>query len=170
MKTSGIVKRIDELGRIVIPKEIRKSLRIKEGCQLEITILNDEIVLSKHSPILEYSECSSICAEILYDKLSVPIFVTDLNNLVASAGVKYIKHKLKDETIKLIEKRTIMKLENYDNKIFQNETSAHKNLFISPIIIDGDVFGSIIVDYKQDTQEMLNVVKFATTFISKMID
>ena len=94
MKESGIVRRLDELGRIVIPKEIRKSLRIKEGTPLEISIANNAIILKKYSPILELGENATYCAEILYDILGVPVFITDLEELVACAGTKYIKQKM----------------------------------------------------------------------------
>ena len=168
MKESGIVRRLDELGRIVIPKEIRKSLRIKEGTPLEISITNNAIILKKYSPILELGENATYCAEILYDILGVPIFVTDLEELVACAGAKYIKQKIKSDVVKLIDKRAVSNLENYNNTIFEEETIKHKNLFISPIIIDGDILGSIIVDYKENTSKMVDSVKFATMFASKI--
>lgn len=168
MKGSGIVRRLDELGRIVIPKEIRKSLHIKEGTPLEISIANGEIIFKKYSPIFELGENAKYCAEILYDTLSAPIFVTDLDELVACAGTKYIKQRVNNDIVKLIEKRTISNLENYNNSVFEEETIKHKNLLISPIIIDGDVLGSIIVDYKENTQKMIDSVKFATLFASKI--
>ncbi len=168
MKGSGIVRRLDELGRIVIPKEIRKSLHIKEGTPIEISIANGEITLKKYSPIFELGENAKYCAEILYDTLSAPIFVTDLDELVACAGTKYIKQRVNNDIVKLIEKRTISNLENYNNSVFEEETIKHKNLLISPIIIEGDVLGSIIVDYKENTQKMIDSVKFATLFASKI--
>jgi len=168
MKSSGIIRRLDELGRIVIPKELRKSLRIKEGTPLEISIANDEIILKKYSPIMELGENANCCAEILYDTLGVPVFVTDLDELVACAGTKYIKQKIKTDILKIIEKRGISNLENYNNSIFEEETIKHKNLLISPIIIEGDVLGSIIIDYKENTQKMIDSVKFATLFASQI--
>ena len=168
MKGTGIVRRLDELGRIVIPKEIRKNLHIKEGTPIEIGITNDEIILKKFSPVKELGENATLCAEIMYDTLGVPIFVADLDKLVACAGTKYIKQNLKNDLKRIIDKRALVNLENYNSNIFEEETIKHKNLLISPIIIDGDVLGSIIIDYKEYNSKLLEVTKLATLFISKI--
>ena len=168
MNSSGIIRRLDELGRIVIPKEIRKSLHIKEGTSLEISIFNDEIFLKKYSPIKELGESALCCAEILFDILSVPIYITDLEDMVACAGTKHIKQKLANNVVKIIEKRAMSNLENYNSYIFMDETIEHQNLLISPIIIDGDVLGSIIVDYKEYNHKLIDTIKMATFFVSRL--
>lgn len=168
MKGTGIIRRLDELGRIVIPKEIRKSLHIKEGTPLEISIQENEIKLKKYSPVYELGENAKSCAEILYDILGVPVYITDLENLVSCAGTKFTEQKLKQPIKKHIEKRAICNLQNFNSSIFEDELINHKNILISPLIIDGDVLGSIIVDYKQCTQKLLDSIKIAAMFASKL--
>lgn len=167
MKGSGIVRRLDELGRIVIPKEIRKSLHIKEGTPLEISIFNDDIILKKYSPVYELGENAKCCAEILYDILGVPVYITDLDILIACAGTRHAKQKLNNDIVKIIEKRNASNLQGFNKSIFEEEILTHKNIFINPIIIDGDILGSIIVDYKEFSQGLADNVKLATMFISK---
>ena len=67
MRVTGVIRKIDELGRIVIPKEIRKGLKLQEGSEMEILIQNNQIVLSKYSPLFEYSGLTNDCLDIIVD-------------------------------------------------------------------------------------------------------
>ena len=88
MKATGIVRRIDELGRVVIPKEIRRTLRIREGDPLEIfTDRDGGIILKKYSPIGELSENAQELAHALYQTFSLPCAISDRDTYVASAGL-----------------------------------------------------------------------------------
>mgnify|MGYP000532614951 CR=1 FL=1 len=87
MKATGIVRRIDDLGRVVIPKEIRRTLRIKEGTPLEIfTDREGEIILKKYSPIGELSTFAREYAEALAQTTGVLVCITDHDQVVAAAG------------------------------------------------------------------------------------
>ena len=84
--TTGIVRRIDELGRIVIPKEIRKNLRIKNGDNLEILVDGENITLRKYSQIENVTDMASVYAESFYQVLKYNVIVTDTDKVVAIAG------------------------------------------------------------------------------------
>ena len=97
MKATGIVRRIDDLGRIVIPKEIRRSFRIKEGDPLEIfTDAEGEVIFKKYSPIGELSNFASQYAEVLHKNGGLPIAIMDNDHVVAaeSARGKFLSEEL----------------------------------------------------------------------------
>ncbi len=87
MKATGIVRRIDDLGRVVIPKEIRRTLRIREGDPLEIFVDRDgEVILKKYSPISELGDFATEYAEALFDSLDLSILISDRDEYIAVAG------------------------------------------------------------------------------------
>ena len=87
MKATGIVRRIDDLGRIVVPKEIRRTLRIREGDPLEIyTNREGEILLKKYSPVGELGEFTSSYAQALSQTVSSLVCITDRDDVIAAAG------------------------------------------------------------------------------------
>ena len=87
MKATGIVRRIDDLGRVVIPKEIRRTLRIREGDPLEIFVDSDgEVILKKYSPISELSDFAKEYAEALYDSLGSSVLISDRDAVITLAG------------------------------------------------------------------------------------
>ena len=91
MKATGIVRRIDDLGRVVIPKEIRRTLRIREGDPLEIFTDSDGLVVfKKYSPIGELSDFAGQYAEVLNKAAGLPALICDCDHVVAAAGVPSI--------------------------------------------------------------------------------
>ena len=87
MKATGIVRRIDDLGRIVVPKEIRRTLRIREGDPLEIfTDREGEIILKKYSPIGELGQFAGEYAESLAQTTGYLVLVTDCDHVIAASG------------------------------------------------------------------------------------
>src|SRR5690625_2791337 len=88
MRATGIIRRIDDLGRVVIPKEIRRTLRIREGDPLEIFVDREgEVILKKYSPINELGDFATEYAEALFEALQLPILICDRDEVVATAGV-----------------------------------------------------------------------------------
>lgn len=88
MKATGIVRRIDDLGRVVIPKEIRRTMRIREGDPLEIFTDNDgEVIFKKYSPIGELSNFASQYADVLYKSSGYPVIVCDRDHVISVAGI-----------------------------------------------------------------------------------
>ena len=108
MSTTGIIRRIDELGRIVIPKEIRKNLRIKNGDNLEILVDGENIILKKYSHIDNLESIASMYAESFYQVLKYNIIVTDTDKIVAVGGnlkKKYLDSGISEEVERMIERR-----------------------------------------------------------------
>ena len=110
MKATGIVRRIDDLGRVVIPKEIRRTMRIREGDPLEIyTDREGEVIFKKYSPIGELSLFASQYAETLHRVGDLAIVICDRDSVVACAGVSrrdYAEKQLSPEFEALAEKRS----------------------------------------------------------------
>ena len=88
MKATGIVRRIDDLGRVVIPKEIRRTMRIREGDPLEIFTDSDgEVVFKKYSPVGELTPFATQYADVMSRACSLPVLICDRDHVVAAAGV-----------------------------------------------------------------------------------
>ena len=142
MKATGIVRRIDDLGRVVIPKEIRRTLRIREGDPLEIfTDREGEIILKKYSPIGELSEFAGQYAESLAQTTGMLVCITDREG-------KPISHQLEC----VIEDRNSMvasKEESDFIKVTLDDNGDFASQAISTIICEGDAIGSVIL-YNKD--------------------
>ena len=112
MKATGIVRRIDDLGRVVIPKEIRRTMRIREGDPLEIyTDADGEVIFKKYSPIGELSSITGQYADVLYRGTGLAVIVTDRDCVIACAGISKRGHQNRRVSQSL---ETVMeKRENY---------------------------------------------------------
>lgn len=152
MKATGIVRRIDDLGRVVIPKEIRRTLRIREGDPLEIfTDREGEIILKKYSPIGELSAFAKQYAESLAQTMGCLGCVCDMDQIIASAGTgkkdlqdKYISRPLEKQ---LGDRSQIMAALG-DKKyvaITDSQEEEYEYEIICPIICEGDVIGGVIL-------------------------
>ena len=152
MKATGIVRRIDDLGRVVIPKEIRRTLRIREGDPLEIfTDREGEIILKKYSPIGELSAFAKQYAESLAQTMGCLVCVCDMDQIIASAGTgkkdlqdKYISRPLEKQ---LGDRSQIMAALG-DKKyvaITDSQEEEYEYEIICPIICEGDVLGGVIL-------------------------
>ena len=110
MKATGIVRRIDDLGRVVVPKEIRKVLRIREGDPLEIyTGTAGEVILKKYSPINELSHIAEGFAETASSVLGLPVLVSDTDHFVAVSGTRkkdYMDKKIDDDLDQIIQNKS----------------------------------------------------------------
>ena len=110
MKATGIVRRIDDLGRVGIPKEIRRTLRIREGDPLEIFTSNDgEVIFKKYSPIGELSAFAGQYAEILHKTSSRPVIVCDRDHVVSASGLpkkELLERRISPALEELIEEKT----------------------------------------------------------------
>ena len=148
MSTTGIIRRIDELGRIVIPKEIRKVLRIKEGDPIEIfTGREGEVILKKYSPIGELSEFATGYAETLSKTTGHIACITDKDSVIAVSGgskKEFLEQSLSPELEKVMENKEIYTSKENNEialPITQNDNKQRKynSQVIYPIISDGDV-------------------------------
>ena len=163
MKATGVVRRIDDLGRVVIPKEIRKVHRIKEGDPLEIfTDKEGEIILKKYSPIGELTEFASNYAENISKTTGHITCITDKDTVIAvSGGSKkdFLEKNLSKELEEVIENKEVFKSKENNEisiPITQNEgrERIYNSQVIYPIIADGDVVGSVILLAKDQSKKM----------------
>lgn len=163
MKATGVVRRIDDLGRIVIPKEIRKVLRIKEGDPIEIfTGREGEVILKKYSPIGELSEFASNYAETLAKTSGHIACITDKDNVIAVSGTskkEFLEKDISKELEELLDEREIY-ISNKNNDmslpIVKNDSQERKfnAQVIYPIISQGDVIGSVVLISKDEKKKM----------------
>ncbi len=163
MKATGVVRRIDDLGRVVIPKEIRKVHRIKEGDPLEIfTDKEGEIILKKYSPIGELTEFASTYADTISKTTGHIACITDKDMVIAvSGGSKkdFLEKGLSKELEEVLENKEVFKSKD-NNEIAIPITNSegreriYNSQVIYPIITDGDVVGSVILLSKEPNKKM----------------
>lgn len=184
MKATGVVRRIDDLGRIVIPKEIRRTLRIKEGDPLEIfTDKEGEVILKKYSPIGELSEFATGYAETLSKTTGHIACITDKDSVIAVSGgskKEFLEQSLSPELEKIMENKEIYTSKENNElsiPITQNDNNKERRYnsqVIYPIISDGDVIGSVILLSKEQNTKMgeteLKVVQSAAGFLSSQME
>ena len=163
MKATGVVRRIDDLGRVVIPKEIRKVHRIKEGDPLEIfTDKEGEIILKKYSPIGELTEFASTYADTISKTTGHIACITDKDTVIAVAGGSkkdFLEKNLSKELEEVMENKEVFKSKENNEisiPITQNEgrERIYNSQVIYPIITDGDVVGSVILLSKEPNKKM----------------
>ena len=162
MKATGIVRRIDDLGRVVIPKEIRRTLRIREGDPLEIfTDKEGEVILKKYSPICELGEFAKEYAESLQEVTGHIAIITDRDTIVAVAGgskKEAVDKRISSELEKIMESKELYLATGSSRpiRVSSEEYSPDEyiNQVIAPIISQGDPIGSIILISKKEDAKM----------------
>lgn len=169
MKATGITRKIDELGRIVIPKEIRRNLSIRDGETLEIFIENDGILLKKHSLIKNFSDLGNKLCNILSTVIDGKIFITDREKVIAdSLDSKFTNSSLSKELINLIDKRESLKSESETKiNIGDKEIVGFFNIF--PIISSIDSLGLVVIVSEKNVDYM-NIVKLVAKILAEKID
>ena len=175
MKAIGVVRRIDDLGRIVIPKELRKTMRIKEGDSLEIFIEGSEkVVLKKYSPVQNIQDIAEEFTKCLNESNDVDVFITDGETIISVAG-KY-KDKLQGKRISRnmedrIRNRSVQVIERGSEFEVIDGFKTNKPLIIKSIHLYGDILGSIVIikdDYISEIDKSL--IDFSTLFFNKYLE
>lgn len=156
MKATGIVRRIDDLGRVVIPKEIRRTLRIREGDPLEIFVDRDgEVILKKYSPISELGDFSKEYAEALFDSLGSTVLICDRDSVIAVAGgskKEYLNRNISESVEKVMADRsTVLETNETTISLVEGNEETLTSYTISPIIANGDPIGTVIIMSKDNT-------------------
>ena len=149
MKATGIVRRIDDLGRVVIPKEIRRTMRIREGDPLEIyTDREGEVIFKKYSPIGELAAFAGEYAETLHKTCALSVVICDRDVVIATAGVprkEYADKQLSDEMERIIEGRTLFVQHEGATPI--SAIADGGSYFVRcamPILAEGDIVGCVV--------------------------
>jgi len=182
MKATGIVRRIDDLGRVVIPKEIRRTMRIREGDPLEIyTDHEGEVIFKKYSPIGEMHTFASQFAETLQKTCELAVVITDRDAVIACAGVpkrEYAEKRLSADLEKLTENRSVYKYRSGERRlcVIDDASGTHFISCCAPIIFEGDVIGSVVSVLPENasaegrnTELEAKMVQTAAAFLAKLM-
>lgn len=181
MKATGIVRRIDDLGRVVIPKEIRRTLRIREGDPLEIfTDREGGVILKKYSPIGELTDFSKEYAESLQQAIGHIVLIADKDAYISISGATkkdYIDRKISMELEKVMNERKAV-LYKEDSKMIplhnDEDGKGYSGQVIAPIIAEGDAIGAVLILSKQAGEKLgeleLKLAETAASFLGKQME
>ena len=180
MKATGIVRRIDDLGRVVIPKEIRRTMRIREGDPLEIfTDRDGEVIFKKYSPIGELTAFAAQYAETLHKTCDLSVVICDRDSVVAMAGVpkkEYAEKRLSDEMEGVIESRSLFICRDGEEKWSPiKDGSTHYVSCAMPIISEGDIVGCVASLSSADKSSLpdpveIKLVQTAAGFLGRQLE
>ena len=180
MKATGIVRRIDDLGRVVIPKEIRRTMRIREGDPLEIfTDRDGEVIFKKYSPIGELTAFAAQYAETLHKTCDLSVIICDRDSVVASAGVskkEYGDKPLSEELEAIAEGRGFYAFRQGEEKISPlRDGGSHYVSCAMPIISEGDIVGLVAALAPNDTDKApesveQKLIQTAASFLGRQME
>ena len=144
MKQTGVTRKIDELGRIVIPKEIRKNLGIRDGETLEIFTSDDSIILKKYFEVRKYEDLSSRLCELIKNIYNVDLVITDREKVITSSNKEIVENsKLNNKFLELIDNREKFITKELSTKNLGIDISGY--FTIIPIIASSDSLGLVII-------------------------
>ncbi len=177
MKATGIVRRIDDLGRVVIPKEIRRTMRIREGDPLEIfTNKEGEVIFKKYSPMGEMTAFSADYASALAEATRLAVIICDRDHCVAVGGApkrEFIEKSVTAEFEKIVEERQIY-LKDEKTRVYALEGCERQICIAAPIISAGDITGSVVLvennGYDTITDIDIKLAEVAAKFLGSRIE
>ena len=175
MKATGVIRRIDDLGRVVIPKEIRKNLRIKEGDNLEIFVQNEEVILKKYSMMNKINDLAQELTDAIYTFMKHSIFITDTDSIIAGSGPlkkDYIGKNISDYITDSIKRRDRM-IENHFKELqITDDNIVNCSYVMSTILASGEAVGMILIiseDEKLSDTEM-QMASIVSSFMTKYLE
>lgn len=175
MKTTGVVRRIDDLGRIVVPKEIRRTLRIRDGESLEIFVDKDIVALKKYSPMNDLEDFAKVLVEAVYQSLKSNIFITDRDRILAVAGP--LKKKYNGKAISpflenIIESRTDFDETKQGELELTSGVMENGKVVASTIMVSGDPIGLVFIFSENGSvnQTEQQIVHILAQFLGKHIE
>lgn len=181
MKATGIVRRIDDLGRVVIPKEIRRTLRLREGTPLEIfTDREGEIILKKYSPMMELNAFATQYADAMAQSTGLMVCITDRDQVIAASGGAR-KELLQKPISKLLEnvindRQTVQagKDDKTYTPVATEDVEGVTAQVVVPIICEGDAIGAVIVMSREPrvkfTDSELRLATTAAGFLGRQME
>lgn len=185
MKATGIVRRIDDLGRVVIPKEIRRTLRIREGDPLEIFVDREgEVILKKYSPIGELGDFAKEYADSLYEAIGHIACIADRDNIIAVSGApkkEFLNKPVGAAVEKVMEERRAVLINNPGEHALcktcpedEEDACRYSAEVIAPIIAEGDPIGAVMLVSKDPNVKMgdmeLKLAETAAGFLAKQME
>ena len=173
MKATGIVRRIDDLGRVVIPKEIRRTMRIREGDPLEIyTDREGEVIFKKYSPIGELASFATQYAETLHKICSMAVVICDRDTVIATSGVS-------EELENVMEGRSLYTLKSGAQRITViDDGGSHYVSCAMPIITEGDIVGCVcsVLHMEEESEHKISdeleakLIQTAAVFLGRQLE
>lgn len=180
MKATGIVRRIDDLGRVVIPKEIRRTMRIREGDPLEIyTSADGEVIFRKYSVLGEMTENASQVADIMAKLAGCPVLVFDRDHVVAIAGVpkkEFQERRISQDLEDCIEARRTYFAKQGITHLRPIDGLPRTALACMPVLTAGDVTGAVVFLDSADgkntvpTDLQCSLISAAAQFLGKQME
>lgn len=157
MKATGIIRRIDDLGRVAIPKEIRRTLRIHEGDPLEIYLDHDEIIFKKYSFLGTFESYAKDAVRAMYQTLSMNVAICDMDTIIAYAGDSWNNkcrgQRISGEVERAIKERKAMVWSASEGQVIPISEEADwtpKSLLLVPVLMLGEAVGAIILFSEED--------------------
>ena len=179
MKATGIVRRIDDLGRVVIPKEIRRTQRIREGDPLEIfTTANGEVIFKKYSPMGEMANFAAQYTQLLYKQLGHPALICDQETVLAATGPGckfYLEKRIGLPVEKIMNSRQMYCHHGDGQESLYPCEGANKSILVGcPILAGGDVGGAVLLltEDRQAQPDQISqaLVQLAAGFLAKQLE
>ena len=178
MKATGIVRRIDDLGRVVIPQEIRRTMRIRDGDPLEIYTEKDgDVIFKKYSPMGELSDFAVQMCETLGKSTGVPVAITDRDSVIAVSGAprrELFSKQISAELEQLMEERQVYHRKAGDKGMAVTDSTDKYSITVAaPILSEGDIMGSVVFFAEGDNTAGEVELKLAQTvagFLGKQME
>lgn len=174
MKSTGIIRRIDELGRVVIPMEIRRTLNLKDGTEIEIYTSDESLILQKHSSMQNLETLAFQTASVLRDILGLDTLVVDTEKVVVANSV------CRNMTGKKLSTRIVDALNGRKGKIYgddkgeivEGEELRYISIALAPVIVSGDLIGGIICFSTKYTisESDLKSIKVLADYLAKQLE
>ena len=171
MKATGVVRRIDDLGRIVIPKEIRRNLKINEGDSLEIFVDSVGIILKKYSLLDNMVQNATILVDSVAKIYQKNILITDREKIIA-VSKEFQKQFLNKELSNNIKEKieNICEVFNDSNSYIVVDETNNTPSFLVPILVDSDSLGSVILINDEITDDDKVLVRLIASILVKIVD
>lgn len=164
MKATGIIRKIDELGRVVIPKEIRRSISLREGDNLEILVENDFILLKKYQPMGKLNYLARTYAKTLSDMTGFSVCISNTEKIIAVSGAKkekYEEENISKNVLEVMKERIIWSTmdESIIPILHSEKYSEHLAQVIAPIICNAEVVGTVIL-FSEEKRKKITDLEF----------
>ncbi len=177
MKATGIVRRIDDLGRVVIPKEIRRTMRIREGDPLEIFTEKDgEVIFKKYSPIGELGDFATNYVETLAKASGHGACITDRDNVIAVSGIpkkELMEKRVSSELDSIMNDKVTVTYKSGQVVSIADGNETYNAGVVVPIISEGDTIGSVVFvmkDGEEPTEIEDKLAQTAASFLGKHME